>query len=166
MAAIDLKTIGTYAGIVGGAAGLIALVMNLFKWRWEARPDELTWEIDEHYVIDPARDRPRFPRLFQQQDPANGQTGIMVKATFHGRHSIIITGLSFEWNFNPHGQINVSPRTLQDGHSWEQLLFAQDIALDQVTSVTIEAEGGRRFRKDINLEYHRIFNAHVGAENP
>jgi len=152
--------------IVAGIVGVVGLILAFKKWRWDRRPDELTWEIDEHYLIDPTRDRPRFPKLFEQQNPAHGQTGIMVKATFHGRHSLTITALSYEWNFNPHGRINVTPRTLEDGHSWEQLLFAQDISLDQVTSVTIEAEGGRKFRNDINLEYHRIFNAHVGAENP
>lgn len=163
MPQIDWKLVGTIAGPV---IALGALVVGILKWRWERRPDVVTWEIDEHYKIDLDRDRVRFPALFAQENPVRGDTGILLRVRFHGRHALKVIGLTFEWNFSPAGRVPIVPCTLQDGQSWEQLLFTRMLSLDQITAVVIEAEGGRRFKQDINLGYHRAFNAHVGTEKP
>jgi hypothetical protein len=152
--------------VLGGAVGFVTLILSLKRWWWDRRVSELLWEIDERYAIDVQRDRPRFPEVFERENPAQGQLGILVRATYRGRHSLTITGLSVEWNFNLWGQVRSTPRLLHDGESWEQLIFTQMIEMEQVTAVTIEAEGGRRFRRELNEDYRRQLRAHARAETP
>ena len=153
--------------VSGAAIALGGLILGVRKWRWERRPDRFDWEIDGDYVIDIANDRARFPQIFAQQNPVEGDTGIMVRVTFRGRSSITITGLRFEWNdVHNFGGVPVTRCTLNDGQTWEQLIFTREYAMEQITGVVIQAEGGRTYRYEINPEYRHRYRAHTGRENP
>src|SRR5262249_2063126 len=115
------KLFNTIAAVV---IPLGVLGLAVLKFRWQRRSDQFRWEIDENYVIDTRNDRARFPGVFAQQNPVDGDTGIMVRVKFQGRGSITIVGLTFEWNDIPNsGVVPTTPITLTDGNTWEQLIF-------------------------------------------
>ena len=149
------------------AALAIPLIFGVLTALHARRRDEFDWDVDGDYAIDLTRDRVRFPQICAQQNPVDGDTGIMVKVKFRGRSAITITGLDYEWNDIPNpGEVPVARCTLQDGNSWEQLVFTRDISMDQITAVVIRAEGGRTYRYEINPEYRHRYHAHIGTENP
>ena len=87
--------------IVSTLIAAVSLLFNFLQWRWNRRPSFGEWEIDVQYRIDLARDRTRFPATFEQQNPVAGDTGILVRFTYRGRHSFTVIGLIYEWTSGP-----------------------------------------------------------------
>ena len=149
------------------AALAATVVFGIQKWCHDRRPDQFDWDIHGDYKLDIRKDRARFRELLEQQIPTEGATGIMVKVTFHGRSSIRITGLSIDWNDAPNYRtVPVEPITLNDGNTWKQLVFFNDLAMEQITAIAIHAEGGRTYRYEINPDYRHRLRSHTGEERP
>ncbi len=151
--------------VVPGLGLLVSLIFNVVQWRWSRRPDVVEWEIDEHYRLDLPRDLTRFATHLQDQNPQEGDTGILIKVRYHGRHSLKVSALAFEWNFRPHARVPIVPCTLHDGNAWEGLIFTRTVAMDQITAVLFEGEGGRVYRQEINRDYHERFAMHTGRHD-
>lgn len=148
--------------IVAAGISAIAALFTILQWRAGQRRSWAEWTIDQDYVIDLARDQVRFPYVFRRQIPGAIARGILVRLTYHGRFSVTVVGFTYDWNFTQYASATVQPRVLNDGESWEALIFHNEIDMGQITAVTVLCEGGITFRSDINFDYHERMNMHLG----